>query len=354
MARPITKRPKSAENIRRITATAVALTPEKLEEAVKLAPVEEASACIGTLKPGGLVFGITKGQFSILDLIRACIEQTGPADLALSTWTFGIRDAETASWLVSKGHIRSLTFLVDHSFPQREAKYSQRLRELFGPECMVLSKVHAKVATIRNESWNLCISGSMNLNRNPRWEQFVLYDSPAWCDFFAGIISELRALGGAGWDSTSAEVEGAFEAAGKDATMDLVEAYERKQKPLPAVLPAIEAGEVPVPSRLVFLREEFQRLTLSLNGAMQDHAWPAVDRISRQKQAIHAELTGLADVAAPNTPAEQHAALIEQLASAPPSIHWEVWQRLSALHPEWTEADNEPGGELIPIKGGKR
>ena len=54
------------------------------------------------------------------------------------------------------------------------------------------------------------------------------------------------------------------------------------------------------------------------------------------------------------TPAEQHAALIEQLASAPPTIHWEVWQRLAALHPEWTEADLEPGGELIPIKGGKR
>ena len=54
------------------------------------------------------------------------------------------------------------------------------------------------------------------------------------------------------------------------------------------------------------------------------------------------------------TPEQQHAALIEQVVTAPPSIHWEVWQRLSALHPEWTEADLEPGGELIPIKGGKR
>jgi S-adenosylhomocysteine hydrolase len=51
---------------------------------------------------------------------------------------------------------------------------------------------------------------------------------------------------------------------------------------------------------------------------------------------------------------QQHAALVEQLATAPASVHWEVHQRILALHPEWAEADNEPGGELIPIKGGKR
>jgi hypothetical protein len=54
------------------------------------------------------------------------------------------------------------------------------------------------------------------------------------------------------------------------------------------------------------------------------------------------------------TDEQQHAALTEQLATAPASVHWEVHQRILALHPEWAEADNEPGGELIPIKGGKR
>lgn len=353
MARPMTKRPKSAENMRRISATSVALTPEKLESVVTLAPVGDASACIGKLVPGGLQFGITKGQFSILDLIRACIEQTGPADLALSTWTFGIRDAETASWLVAKGKIRKLTFLVDHSFVHRESKYAARLQELFGDECMVLSKVHAKVATIRNETWNLCISGSMNLNRNPRWEQFVLYDSVQWCDHFAGIIDDLRALGAGGWSHSQAEVEAAFDDAAKDATMKLVEDFERKQKPLPATLPELVAA-VEVPSRRAFLTEEFQRLTLSLNGAMQDHAWPAVDRISKQKHAIHAELLRVSDEIPTLTLEQQHAALTEQLATAPASVHWEVYQRILALHPEWAEADPEPGGELIPIKGGKR
>ena len=52
------------------------------------------------------------------------------------------------------------------------------------------------------------------------------------------------------------------------------------------------------------------------------------------------------------TPEEAHAALIEQVIQAPPSFHWEMWQRLVELHPEWTEAD--PGAEVVAFPGGKR
>lgn len=52
------------------------------------------------------------------------------------------------------------------------------------------------------------------------------------------------------------------------------------------------------------------------------------------------------------TPEEAHAALIEQVVQAPESFHWEVWQRLIELHPEWNEAD--PGAEVVAFPGGKR
>ena len=52
------------------------------------------------------------------------------------------------------------------------------------------------------------------------------------------------------------------------------------------------------------------------------------------------------------TPEEAHAALIEQVIQAPPSFHWDVWQRLIELHPEWTEA--EPVAEVVAFPGGKR
>lgn len=196
----VQKKPKSATNNRRISDKSVALEPSAVEQLLINAPVGKAEDAIGRLRPGCRMLGVTKGQFSMLDLLRACLDQTGPADVMLSTWTFGVRDAEMAAWLVTAGVIRRFRFLVDESFPAREVKYCRRLRELFGGECIVLSKVHAKFCTVRNDAWNLCITGSMNLNRNPRFEHFTLWDDPAACEFLDGIEAELRAKVGARWD----------------------------------------------------------------------------------------------------------------------------------------------------------
>lgn len=175
-------------------------------------PAGAASEAIGTLVPGCRVVGITKGQFSLLDLLRACLDQTGPADVLVSTWTTGIRDAETAAWLLRSGEIRSLQFLTDRSFPTRQPAYALRLVELFGEDAVVCTKTHAKFALIRNERWDLCIRSSMNLNRNPRFEQFDLDDSAEICDFFAAFADEVRTRMRVGIDITNTEVDRAFDA----------------------------------------------------------------------------------------------------------------------------------------------
>lgn len=158
----------------------------------RIACVESASECIGILAPRCRIIGLTKGQFSMLDLLRAVIAQTGPANLALSTWTFGIRDIENAAWLLHKGDIRSLRILTDRSFATRQPSYCRRLIEVFGDESVRVSNTHAKFAILRNDSWNICIRGSMNLNRNKRWENFDLDDSAEVCEFFDRLIAELE------------------------------------------------------------------------------------------------------------------------------------------------------------------
>lgn len=100
----------------------------------RIACVETAKQAIGRLEQNTRIVGLTKGQFSMLDLIRAVIEQTGPANLTLSTWTFGIRDIENAAWLITKGDIRQLRLLTDRSFATRQPKYCRRLVEVFGNE----------------------------------------------------------------------------------------------------------------------------------------------------------------------------------------------------------------------------
>lgn len=169
------------------TAIRAELNPAKLLRE----PVASAWNALGRLEPGLRLVGLTRGQFSLLDLIRAVLAQTGPADVTLSTWTSGIRDAETSAWLLSEGKIRSLRLMLDYGFPRVEPGYALRLVELFGDRAVLLCRTHAKFAIIRNERWSVCIRSSMNLNRNVRFEQFDLDEDPAICALFEQFAEDV-------------------------------------------------------------------------------------------------------------------------------------------------------------------
>lgn len=142
-----------------------------------MAPTECAERAIGVLTPSVRIMGFTKGQFSLLDLIKAVLAQIGPADLVLSTWTTGVRDADNVAFLAEKGAVRSLMLLTDRSFPTRQPKYVAAVRKAFGDASIVVTHTHAKFALLQNEKFSIVIRSSMNLNRNPRFEQFDLDDS---------------------------------------------------------------------------------------------------------------------------------------------------------------------------------
>lgn len=179
----------------------------------RLACVETAAEAIGRLKPGCRIIGLTKGQFSMLDLIRAVLDQIGKSEVILSTWTFGIRDMENARWLIDNGQIGSLRMLTDRSFVARQPAYAARLIELFGDDCVRASNTHCKFAILQNNDWDICIRASMNLNKNKRWENFDLDDNAEICQFFSALVDELESLTVPGVRPSGAEVESIFKAA---------------------------------------------------------------------------------------------------------------------------------------------
>ena len=154
------------------------------------APTEAAAECLGDLTRGVAMTGLTMGQFSLLDLVAAVLAQTGPADVMISTWTTGIRDIERAAWLLNSGSIRSFRLLTDRSFPQRQPEYCAALVARFGLETIRATRTHAKFAVVKNDSWSVVIRSSMNLNTNPRFEQFDLDDSPEMAAFFVAHADE--------------------------------------------------------------------------------------------------------------------------------------------------------------------
>lgn len=143
------------------------------------------------LAPNCELYGLTKGQFSLLDLVIAVLTQTGPAHVTVSTWTAAQAAIDESYKLLTENAVLSLRWLVDFSFLRRQPKYCELLVRRFGRDVIRVTKNHAKFIIVRNKRWNVAIRTSMNLNHNPRLENFEISDDPALCDFLESVVDEI-------------------------------------------------------------------------------------------------------------------------------------------------------------------
>lgn len=149
---------------------------------------ESAIRCIGDLYTGCEIMGLTKGDFSMIDILTHCLDQTGIADVVIGTWTAGHADVKQAERIFTNGGISNLRMLVDRSFPNRQPKYFQRLIETFGPESVRLARFHAKFILIKSETYNLVVRTSMNLNENKRIELYEISDDAEMMGYYDEIV----------------------------------------------------------------------------------------------------------------------------------------------------------------------
>lgn len=164
---------------------------EPRNRTIRTAKKGNARDAIGALEPGCEIFVLTYGQFSLIDALVTIVDQTGPADLILSTWTAGNADLTTCERLLERSLVRSIRYIVDRSFLSRQPAYCRKMRDLFGDDCIRTMRSHAKFAVVRNDEWALAIRTSMNLNTNPRCENIEISDDPALCAFLEQIADDL-------------------------------------------------------------------------------------------------------------------------------------------------------------------
>jgi hypothetical protein len=150
-----------------------------------------AEAVAGLDLDGREIFGLTKGQFSLIDMIEAVLQRTGPARLSISTWTAAGTDVSTTLDLIASGRVTAARWLVDLTFTRRCPQLAARIRQAFGPEAIRVSKNHAKFTLIENGTWRVVIRTSMNLNHNPRLEDFTVAHDPDLADFLAAALDDL-------------------------------------------------------------------------------------------------------------------------------------------------------------------
>jgi hypothetical protein len=152
---------------------------------------QSAREAIGGLDHRKEIYGFTKGQFSLLDLLNAAIEQTGPVRFSLSTWTAARHEIQALAKLRDEGQLLSMRWLCDLTFVRRDPEAAFLVRKTFGMDAIRVAQVHAKFALFENDDWRLVLRTSMNLNMNPRFEDFTLAHDPPLADWLKTILDEI-------------------------------------------------------------------------------------------------------------------------------------------------------------------
>ena len=154
---------------------------------------ETAADAIAGFMHGDSILGLTKGQFSLIDLLNATLDKTGPAKMVLSTWTAAGQDVTDILDFCDAGRVLAARFLVDLTFQRRTPALAHRIRKTFGRDAIRVANNHAKFALLASPRWKVVIRTSMNLNFNPRNEDFEIEENPQLYDFLLGTVDQLWA-----------------------------------------------------------------------------------------------------------------------------------------------------------------
>ena len=144
---------------------------------------------LGRITPGFYITGFTMGQFSLIDILKAVIEEIGPVSVSMSTWTVAKADCSELLAMLHDGSFKSFRLLIDSTFQKRQPSITTEIRRQFGPESIVITRNHAKLLLIKNDIYSIYGETSMNLNFNPRMETISLRDDKALHDFFNNALN---------------------------------------------------------------------------------------------------------------------------------------------------------------------
>ena len=144
----------------------------------------------------------------MIDATMACLDQTGPAAVSLWTWTVAGYEIECLERLRQDQRITSGTLIIDAGARHKNAGLIRQWKDTFGKLSVRYVVNHAKIVTIHNEAFKLLLRGSMNLNFNPRFEQFDLTN----LELFPGFI-DVHNHGAVGIDVNEADADGLFKIA---------------------------------------------------------------------------------------------------------------------------------------------
>lgn len=143
-----------------------------LGEGLAIHSTKALDAVIGKLTPNCHLHFMSKGEWSMHELLSYLLQQTGPARVYITTWTITEDPVAKLFLMKEQGLIQELHCILDYRIKDRKPKPFQFLEQT--ADRILLTKCHAKVTVIENETWQVAIIGSANYSKNPRIEAGII------------------------------------------------------------------------------------------------------------------------------------------------------------------------------------
>ena len=158
-----------------------------------------ASTAIGPVVPGMALFAVTRGQWSMIDAILHVLDQVGPSAVSLWTWTVAEYEVQVLGRLRDDGRVTGGRLIIDAGARGKNAGIIRDWRAKFddapGVGSVRYVTNHSKIARVSSASGlRVLMRGSLNLNFNPRFEQFDITEGGPDFDLVKRIEDELPAL----------------------------------------------------------------------------------------------------------------------------------------------------------------
>jgi hypothetical protein len=153
-----------------------------------------AAEAIGPVERGMSLFAVTRGQWSMIDALQYVLDAIGGGHVSVWTWAIADYEVETLQGLMWRRDLASARLIVDMSADRRNPAILRQWRTTFGDDSVRVCRNHAKIARVWNDDLRLLLRGSMNLNFNPRFEQFDMTEGGADYDLVREIEEGLPVL----------------------------------------------------------------------------------------------------------------------------------------------------------------
>ncbi|NQU52660.1 MAG: hypothetical protein HQ522_08990 [Bacteroidetes bacterium] len=168
-------------------------TPEKSEKKEPLSmtengsdfifvdePGEPLTKAIGKLEQGKTTHYYSYGNFNLVRLMLYVMSQTGPVHAFMTSYSFSQKSIEQIQRQRELKNLLSFRVIIDNRVRSLSPKPFQMLIESFDYRC---SSIHAKVALLWNDKWNISIVTSQNATDNPKLERGTIFTDKSVFEF---------------------------------------------------------------------------------------------------------------------------------------------------------------------------